>query len=240
LSDLPRVREAVDDVFEILEEENKVEGEDVASFGYMSIHYVCKIGNKASGPRYDAIRNLHFELQSRTIVMDAWANVSHHLAYKGEASIPGALRRDFHALSGLFYVADQHFQLFAKQATNAEVAAATEVADGDLDHVPVNADTLLAFIRRRYLDRGGSDKEGVSELAEQLLRAGYTSLGALEGALVRGEPLASEEEGSTRYLVDVGVVRRAVCAIDAKFAAIVEEDVRKELAPGILDDQPMQ
>jgi putative GTP pyrophosphokinase len=64
-----------------------------------------------SGPRYDPLKHLRFEVQVRTIVMDAGAAVSHHLDYKGGTSVPSELRKDFYALSGLFYVADQHFEV---------------------------------------------------------------------------------------------------------------------------------
>ena len=52
-----------------------------------------------------------FEIQVRTIAQDAWASVSYHLDYKKEETIPVELRRDFYALSGLFYIADQHFKI---------------------------------------------------------------------------------------------------------------------------------
>ena len=54
-----------------------------------------------------------FEIQVRTIAQDAWDSVSHYLDYKNN-SIRDELKRDFYALSGLFYVADTHFS-FIKQ-----------------------------------------------------------------------------------------------------------------------------
>ncbi len=54
------------------------------------------------GPRYDTIVGMPFEIQVRTILMDAWANVSHYLAYKSDIDVPINLQRDFYALGGLF------------------------------------------------------------------------------------------------------------------------------------------
>ena len=65
-----------------------------------------------SGPRYDNIAVLPFEIQVRTIAMDAWANVSHHLDYKSDKDVPAELRKDFYALSGLFYLALPASRLF--------------------------------------------------------------------------------------------------------------------------------
>jgi putative GTP pyrophosphokinase len=113
ISDIDQIADIVASQFSVLSSENKVEGErDPATFGYMSNHYICHLSPRYSGPRYDTLKGITFEIQCRTLLMDAWANVSHHLAYKGDVSIPEYLRRDFHALSGLFYVADKHFELF--------------------------------------------------------------------------------------------------------------------------------
>ena len=235
LSDLAKVRSALNAVFEILQEENKVDGAEPDVFGYMSIHYVCKIGERASGPRYDFIENIQFEVQVRTIVMDAWANVSHHLAYKGDAAIPKELRRDFNALSGLFYVADQHFELFAQQDGKSQKTAEAEIAGGNLDDVALNSNTLQAFIRQRYLDRAGSDKESISDLAAQLLRGGYSDMRKLESALDLGDP-AVLGKGVYEHLNDVGVVRRAICEVDPNYNKIVEEDWKEEFLLKLLED----
>lgn len=117
LSDLPKIAEIVRSVFEVVAWEDKIEGEgDSSTFGYMSQHFEVLVPSQHSGPRYDDLRGIRFEVQVRTLLMDAWANVSHYLAYKGEPSIPTELRKDFFALSGLFYVADKHFEIFFQQA----------------------------------------------------------------------------------------------------------------------------
>jgi putative GTP pyrophosphokinase len=89
LSDLPRLAEIVNETFEVVASEDKIEGgDDPSTFGYMSRHFEAVIHSDHTGPRYDELRGLRFEVQVRTLLMDAWANVSHYLAYKGESSIP--------------------------------------------------------------------------------------------------------------------------------------------------------
>lgn len=212
LSDLRKIGDALRDVFEVTSEENKIENEDVASFGYMSIHYICQLGDANSGPRYNSIKDLQFEVQVRTIVMDAWANVSHHLDYKGEASIPRQLRRDFHALSGLFYVADQHFELFVREAADAERDAIRDVANENLDDVDLNVETLTAYLRARYPDRNSTTKMVMSEFVEALALTGFKTIGSLDAAMREAEPisLAFEKDRSERNknyrLTAVGMV----------------------------------
>ena len=101
--------------FEILEEDDKINSVDVNIFGYMSLHYKAKL--KDVQPDYKDIKDIPFEIQIRTIAQDAWASISHYLDYKNEIEIPAHLKRDFHALSGLFYVADTHFEILRKEVT---------------------------------------------------------------------------------------------------------------------------
>ena len=85
----------VESLFDVLAAEDKVEGVgDPSTFGYMSQHFEATNPDEHTGPRYDRLRGIRFEVQVRTLLMDAWANVSHYLAYKGDASIPPELRTE--------------------------------------------------------------------------------------------------------------------------------------------------
>jgi hypothetical protein len=162
-------------------------GTDPSSFGYMSVHYQARLDERLSGPRYDGIKGIGFEVQVRTIVMDAWANVSHYLDYKGDSSLPDQLRRDFYALSGLFYVADQHFEVFAQRAVESKEQAKAELRLESPEAVPINLDTVSAYLMLRYPDREHAERALVSEFVEEISNAGYEDLGQLAAALRRGE-----------------------------------------------------
>jgi ppGpp synthetase/RelA/SpoT-type nucleotidyltranferase len=215
LSDLPRVSELVRDLFDVHSEEDRVhEGPDT-TFGYMSIHYVAELDTSVSGARYDDLKQLRFEIQVRTIVMDAWANVSHYLAYKGESSVPQALRRDFNALSGLFYVADQHFELFVRDAQRSEVEAreVVEAAEHKDQPVELNLDTVAAVIRRAFPDRRHAERSEpmMSVFVDELQAAGFDDARDLERGL-RGvhAAVAAQEEvlgHPSPWYTDLGAAR---------------------------------
>jgi GTP pyrophosphokinase len=227
LSDLPSVREILSEKFEILSTDDKVNDGDPSTFGYMSEHYVVRLGTAYQGARYDGIEDIAVEVQVRTILMDAWANVSHHLAYKGEASIPTELRRDFHALSGLFYVADQHFETFFSGVKALHSDAVTDVGQESVS-ADVNLETLSALLHQRYPDRTHSSRIFVSELVEEVTDLGYTDLQQLADALFKGDALLEEYEveyppvGSSsqgRY-ADVGAARTALAIADPAYAKL--------------------
>jgi ppGpp synthetase/RelA/SpoT-type nucleotidyltranferase len=224
LSDLPRIADVVHATFDVMSEDDKVAG--VASqdaFGYMSHHLIVRMRDDHVGPRYDHLKGIAFEVQVRTILMDAWANVSHYLDYKGETSIPEPLRRDFFALSGLFYVADKHFEMFFSESIASMDSAADELDRSDINEVDINVDTLQAFLERKYPDRKHVAREYVSQLAEELPLFELQTIGDLEafldeheGAFLKSEveqPPAWEPDDLDRRFSDVGVPRVTLQAV---------------------------
>jgi putative GTP pyrophosphokinase len=236
LADLARVAEIVSSVFDVVSTEDKVEGDaDPSTFGYMSQHFEALIPENHRGPRYEGLRGIRFEIQVRTLLMDAWANVSHHLAYKGESSIPAELRRDFHALSGLFYVADKHFEMFFERTAAVRKQTDTQLA-ADSD-VPLNLDTLAAFLERRFPEREHASRAAVGELAEELLTFDFTSIAKVEHLLhLAADKFAAYEADRMRgSFSDVGVVRVSLSQTNPKYARFIGKKVVKRVMPGRLD-----
>jgi putative GTP pyrophosphokinase len=230
LSDLPKLDEIITSTFTLLSREDRVAGESAELFGYMSIQYVCQIPSQHAGPRYDGIKDLKFEIQARTILMDAWANVSHHLAYKGDASVPANLKRDFIALSGLFYVADQHFELFFRQALISQVSAQKAIEHDTAADLELNLETAVALLRSLYPDRVAANRIFVSEFVEEAAEVGITTVGDLKKALmgVRKQTYDYEEArppGSRKgdkYL-DVGMARNGMSIAHPEYDKILKK-----------------
>jgi putative GTP pyrophosphokinase len=148
------------------------------------------------------------------------------------------LRRDFYALSGLFYVADKHFEnVFANALAvqqDAEDRLETEPAAVDL-----NLDSLAAFLHSTFPDRKHAPRESVAELADELLRFGHASLSDVERTLSSGREAfeaneAERIEGGAHPFTDVGVVRISLTKIDPKYQAFVRTKgrERREAAKG--------
>ncbi len=74
---------------------------DPSSFGYRSLHYVCK-------PIPETL-NLPFEIQIRTVLQHAWAEIEHDLGYKFPEAVPNAIKRRFSRVAGLLEIADAEF-----------------------------------------------------------------------------------------------------------------------------------
>jgi len=109
LSDIPDIGTIIRDTFRIVKEDNKTATIGADIFGYLGVHFDVRLKEVYTDSQYNLLRDTTFEIQLRTISHDAWASISGYLEYKGPGRIPDQLKRDFYALSGLFYIADTHF-----------------------------------------------------------------------------------------------------------------------------------
>ncbi len=63
-------------------------------FGYQSIHYLVKLTpQRARLPEYDPFALSIAEIQVRTILQHAWAEIEHDIQYKSASVIPAEIRR---------------------------------------------------------------------------------------------------------------------------------------------------
>lgn len=110
MNDIAIVEQLLKDNFEIVEIEKKGAGRAIVEFGYESTHVLLKIPkNLKAGLSLPA--GLVFEIQIRTILQDAWAEVEHELVYKADFSpfdLP--LKRKMAAINASLTLADIIFQ----------------------------------------------------------------------------------------------------------------------------------
>jgi putative GTP pyrophosphokinase len=239
LSDITRIAEVIRGSFFVLAEDNKIEGAEVSSFGYMSVHFIVTMKKEYVGPRYDLIANIPLEIQVRTIAMDAWANVSHHLSYKSDLDVPSDLKRDFYALSGLFFVADKHFEMFFRSSNESreKMVEAFSSPDQPLDQ-EINIDSLSAYLLNKFPDRGHSDSSSISALVSELSRAGIKYISDIDRAVDKASEAFLKQEndrppfstkGKGRFN-DVGAVRGSLDIVNQEFRkvrGVPEANVKK-------------
>lgn len=81
-------------------------------FGYRGRHFVMEFsGERINGrPVSDAFLGKRFEVQVKTILQHAWAEVEHDRAYKARSQVPPAIRRELGRVAALLERADQSFQ----------------------------------------------------------------------------------------------------------------------------------
>jgi ppGpp synthetase/RelA/SpoT-type nucleotidyltranferase len=84
---------------------------DPAIFGYASVHFVVEFRpDMLKLPEYALFDKMKCEIQVRTILQHAWAEIEHDVVYKSPGVIPFRVRRRFASLAGLLEIADREFE----------------------------------------------------------------------------------------------------------------------------------
>ncbi len=110
IEDIRHCEKIVERSFEVVEREQKGAQYSFHEFGYESIHYLVHPSREII-ESYDLEPSFICEIQLRTILQDAWAEVEHELVYKADFSpFDDPLRRKLAALNANLSLADIVFQ----------------------------------------------------------------------------------------------------------------------------------
>ena len=106
--------------FRVLEKDTKSESRDApGGFGYRSVHYLVELApGPPERPDLQWFQGLVAEIQVRTILQHAWAEIEHDIQYKSTRALPPTIRRRLAALAGLLEIADREFQAVRDENDN--------------------------------------------------------------------------------------------------------------------------
>ena len=112
------------------------------SFGYNSLHYICRI------PGYD----YRFELQLRTTLQHAWAAINHDTGYKSGVEIPREYMRRMNRLAGMLEMVDDEFSRIRIEISDYRRRVQQLVQNGKLDDVMLDGDTFNSYMKAKPFD----------------------------------------------------------------------------------------
>lgn len=137
--DVDKVASAVERLYEV-DWDNSVDKRklhDIDSFGYLSLHYVCQIPETA----------YRMEIQMRTLLQHAWANMYHDTGYKSGVEIPKEYIRNMNRLAGMLELADEQFSQIRLELTDYRRRMQTLVASGKLDDAQIDGETFRSYLK---------------------------------------------------------------------------------------------
>lgn len=205
--------EDVDLLAPIIEQEFKIDREDSSDkrdlldpdrFGYLSLHYVGSLSKaRTQLVEYRLLDGLKFEIQIRSILQHAWAEIEHDLGYKSPQSIPKKVRRRFARLASLLELADAEFSAIRNDLTDYAGTVDRQILVQP-ESVELNSLSLASYIQNsnhlRDLDLSIAATENtiVEELAlpetrsswierllRRLLHLGITNIAQLDESIQR-------------------------------------------------------
>ncbi|MFT7901072.1 (p)ppGpp synthetase [Tenacibaculum ascidiaceicola] len=138
----------VDKIADIINKEFKIDpinsidkrDKEFDRFGYLSLHFVVKLSeSRLKLTEYKKYKNLKLEIQIRSILQHAWAEIEHDLGYKTKESIPNQVKRNFSRVAALLETADLEF---SKLKDSIELYEST--IDEKVKHHPESTDLNMA------------------------------------------------------------------------------------------------
>jgi GTP pyrophosphokinase len=109
LEDLDTIERLINANFGVVELERKGDRHSFREFGYDSVHLLVRL-EPDQQPRLPYTDN-YCEIQLRTILQDAWAEVEHELVYKSDIALPNdSIKRKLASLNASLSLSDLIFQ----------------------------------------------------------------------------------------------------------------------------------
>ena len=120
------------------------------SFGYNSLHFICRLHEEDRDP---ALGDLRFEVQMRTALQHVWSTIEHDLGYKGAVKMPPEYRRQFSRLAGMLELVDDEFSRLRIVLTDYRRQIQALVKSGQLNEVSLSADSFRSYLEMGPFDR---------------------------------------------------------------------------------------
>lgn len=138
-SDVDKVEELIRKEFQIdLANSIDKRQQTANEFGYRSLHLVSQLDDsRLKLTEYKKYSEIKFEIQIRSILQHAWAEIEHDLGYKSKSSLPNNTKRSFNRLAALLESADIEFDRLKKDLTGYKESVENEIIISP-QSVPIN------------------------------------------------------------------------------------------------------
>jgi len=146
--DVDKVASIMERLFDI-DWENSVDkrkAHEIDSFGYLSLHYICSLSEEDRPAQWPEASRVRFEIQMRTVLQHAWANMNHDTGYKSGVEVPNRYLRNLSRLAGILELVDEQFSQIRTEITDYRRNIQSLVASGNLKEVPLDGDSFRSYL----------------------------------------------------------------------------------------------
>lgn len=167
---------------------------DTDQFGYMSLHYICRIPPELyNNPEQPEMNEYRFEIQMRTVMQHLWATAHHDSGYKNTSEVPKEYLRRFSRLAGLLELADDEFSGIITDLEQYRRKVQNLVNGGKYEDLRLDRDTFLSYLNidpfgklnrqiaaTFHAEVEEADRNGLLRYLNPLVQFGFTSIADLE------------------------------------------------------------
>lgn len=157
-TDIDTILDLLENTFEVCEivDKRKKERTNRIEFGYNSLHVIVKFtDSRCQLVEYQKYQDIRFEVQIRTVLQHAWAEVEHGLGYKSFYEPPMTVKRKLNRLAAALEILDEEFEnirydisLYNQSFDKVEKILKTDI----------NKDSLIAYVNNSEFLNGLVEK----------------------------------------------------------------------------------
>lgn len=158
------IAKLVEDEFDV-DKANSIDKREIIEpdrFGYVSVHYVVSMSKeRLKLQEYSRYAGRKCEIQIRSILQHAWAEIEHDLGYKSKIEVPNNIQRRFFRLAGLLEIADDEFTRIREDLIAYEANVESGL-DKQPETILIDKTSLELFV-----DSSSTNHRIVSEIAKR-------------------------------------------------------------------------
>lgn len=186
-TDIPKITEQIREAFHIHEDKSVDKSEELSAdkIGYRSVHYVCELGlARTALAELAQFKGLQFEIQVRTVLQHAWAEIEHDRSYKFSGELPAKIQRRLNLLAGVLELVDREFGVLAEDVDQYAARIGKSAKSGALSGEEITSISLRAFLNgSQYAKYFRSNMGDIDEALVELKKFGLERIGDFEQIL---------------------------------------------------------
>lgn len=166
---------------------NKAEILDDNKVGYLSVHYIAQFNDdRTSLPEYEEFKELKSEIQVRTLLQHAWAEIEHDKNYKFSGVLPLDIKRRFHLVAGVLEMMDREFDNLSKEIDIYAEETKLKTLQGNFD-IFIDTATLTQYLINKFkntvITQSSQDVIVNNEIINELQKFGFEKIKNIDEAL---------------------------------------------------------
>lgn len=164
--DLNAVESLIRKLFHVHEKDSvdKDKSLGVDKFGYRSRHFICDIGPKRSELiELDHFKGMKFEIQLRTALAHAWAEIEHDRGYKLEGGLPTDIKRRLNIVAAMLEAADNEFNRLTKDIDEYNRSITSKIVKNKLN-IELSTISIQQLLSQKYSKYISVDKYNLQRI----------------------------------------------------------------------------